>query len=215
MLINNGSNSAELIATAESLFQKLQMEIDRDADALQKAFYEEKEILYNEELDRLKGELGDPHKALKRAYAPLNFHARTEDDRLEIYWWLRHRRPTVGDAKGAVIRRRLPWGAAKTKDRKGYYLPNLLCHAKKWEAQLVKQVEAHAVTLRERRAALIEMQNRLAVYRRLLNRDYAVPKEVAPKVADSTLTDSAEHPLVAPAPPRRSNPIVAEGENGG
>lgn len=165
MLTNIFVNSVTLLNKAKGIVEQLLKEVDAEAISLQTYFYEQKDALYQDELRKLEQSLGDATKALKRAYAPLNFSAKVNIDRFEMSWWTRHRRPNGG----TVIKKRIPWGMAKSKEHHGYYLPGLLVEAKKWEVDLVKEVEAHAMTLREARTALLELGTKFDVYRRLLD----------------------------------------------
>ena len=166
MLTNIIENSATLLDKAMTVVDQLLKELDAEATALQEHYYAKKDVLYRGELRKLEQVLDDADKALRRAYAPLNFSARVDDVRLDMFWWTRHRRPNGG----AVLKHRVPWGAAKRKAHHGYYVPILLKEAKQWEVDLVKGVETHAVTLREARAMLLEFKTKIGVYRRLLNR---------------------------------------------
>lgn len=185
MLTNILANSATLLDEAKNVVNRLLKEIDAEAVALQVHYYAKKDVLYQEELHKLEQTLGDASKALKRSYAPLNFSARVDDGRLEMSWWTRHRRP-----KGEqVLRHRVPWGTAK--DHHGYYLPFLLKEAKTWEVDLVKEVEAHAVTLRDARAALLELVIKIGAYRRLLDRSTARMKCHGGRVPETSPAPSA------------------------
>ncbi|MEY2161447.1 conjugative transfer protein MobI(A/C) [Rhodanobacter sp. FW106-PBR-LB-2-11] len=216
MLTNIRSNSATLIDTELRIIEKLQMEIDEEAKALREQYYAEKEILYQKEVDRLTGELNDQDKARGRAYAPLNLMVRVDDDRLEISWWTRHMAKKAKGASGTshVIKRRVPWGTGRSKNQAGYYLPALLRHAKKWEVDLVRRVEAHAATLREARTGLLDLRGRWSVYRRILDRNFQFAVDAGTSVAAEAASHAQEHPLVAPAPHPCEVRGVSAGENG-
>lgn len=215
MLTNIKSNAATMINSIETMLEQLQIEVDKEADELKARYYTEKQELYEQEVDRLTAKLGDKEKAIKRAYAPLNFTVRAEDDRLELSWFTRHgaTKGKISGEKGAIIKHRVPWGAARNKERPGYYMPNLVRYAKGWDTDLVRRTESHAVTIREARKMLLEFRERLKMFRRILDRKYPVATNPDAPLGASPLAQPEEHPLIVPTPQRSLPTTKSCGEN--
>jgi hypothetical protein len=108
-------------------------------------------------------------------YSPLNVAFRINKGLLEIYWFAQHKGPKTGKPSYKYISR----GKAKGQ---GYHLTGLLGHARPYERELVKEIEARAENIRIRRADLVAV--RRAVHKLLRSYELAVASVPSPAIDD-------------------------------